>query len=251
MSRWAKGCCLGCGVTVLLVCIAGMWLYQALFGPPPAAPRVASNAALRPTFILRDGRMLDAGTAVVVKLRPGAAPIMITAGHLLGTAGGLERNLAPGEIDRTVRAVLLTPLSAAKPEASARGSLRKSGQALSEDNENPALDLAAFRLAPGGKVHALPLAPGNPRMGEWLWMAGDEIDHEPQAQRLFAARVMVSDGVARSHRPVRLQGFSGAPLINARGEVAGLLIGGTENGMIATFNPAGAIRERLAQEGIR
>lgn len=257
MGRWVKGCALGCGVIlvlgVLLVVGAARWWGGTFGGPPPPAPQVGGSVALRPTFVLRSGGDYSAGTAVAVRLKPGGEPILLTALHLLGPAGGLERDLAPGEIDGMVREVRLSRIAGGQPVARARGSLIRSGGALRAEDPGVARDVAAFKLLPGSKVNALPLAERNPGFGEAVWLVGDVVTHEPQVQRLFPARVMVAspEGTAiRFQEEFPLQAFSGAPVINARREVVGLLIAGGGGGM-GIINPAGTIRERLREAGIR
>jgi hypothetical protein len=49
--------------------------------------------------------------------------------------------------------------------------------------------------------------------------------------------------------PFELRAFSGAPLINARKQVVGILISGTEG--LGIINPAGSIRKRLEESGVR
>jgi len=257
MGRFIKGCAIGCGVLVVIAVIGGLavaaWV-RATFKPKPPDPTVGPVVALRPTFKLRAGGDYGAGTAVAVRLQPGSQPILLTALHLFGPAGGLETNLAPSQLDGVIREVLLTPVGGRGVVAKARGALRKSGAALQEDDTNVSGDVAAFKLLPKARVNALNLAAGNPRTGEWVWMIGDVFDHEPQTQRLFPAQVLtVSDAgtTVKFQTSFQLRAFSGAPLINARREVVGLLISGGENGGIGIINPAGSIRKRLSESGIR
>jgi hypothetical protein len=109
-------------------------------------------------------------------------------------------------------------------------------------------DAAAFALRPGAKVTVLPLAEGAPSRGDWLWLVGDVAAREPQQERLFPGYVVIASrrgALVKFREPFSLQAFSGAPLVNRQGEVAGILIGG---GLNAAFvNHAGSIRRLLAQ----
>lgn len=256
MGRIFKALAIGCLVITLLVCGGGFaafrWVQQAYTTPRPPDPQIGRFVALRPLFRLKNGDSYSAGTAVAVRLQPGASPILLTAQHLFGPAGGLEAPVAPGDVDRHISSVLLVPFGGRAPVATARDSLRTTGAPLSEESNDVSGDVAAFKLAPGARVNALELAPANPGLGEWVWLVGDVFDHEPQTQRLFPGRAMlVSDGQAlvKFEESFPLRAFSGAPLINAKKQVVGLLIGGTTGA--AVVNPAGSIRKRLAESGVQ
>jgi hypothetical protein len=256
MNRFLKGCLIGCGAVILLIVLGAVvffgWLRSTFGKPQPAAPRIGKSVALRPKITLRSGQAYEAGTAVAVRLQPGGKPILITALHLFGPAGGtLEKDTPPAELEKVVRGLVLTPMGGSKPAAAARGALRKSGPGVTEENRDVSSDLAAFTLLPNSRVNALNLAREKPQLGEWVWLVGDEFQHQPQAQRLFPAQVGPGNdrsGTVRFPKPVELQGFSGAPLVNSKQEVIGILISG--GGPIGIYNPAESIRQRLRESGV-
>lgn len=256
MGRLLKGCAIGCVAFILLAVVLGFvarqWFQQTFGGAPPTPPKIGGSVALRPVITLKNGRTFAAGTAVAVRLKPDGKPVLLTALHLFGPAGGeLDKETPPAEMDRVVKGLALTPLGGKKPVAFAKGSLRKSGAGVSDENTDVSGDVAAFTLLPNARVNALPLAGERPRMGEWLWLIGDEVEHKPQTQRLYPVKVVQVDeksGKLYFKTPVELQGFSGAPLINSRREVVGLLIAG--GGPVGFFNPAESIRKRLSESGV-
>lgn len=226
-----------------------LW-FRATFGRPvPPLPAVGPRAALRPIFIPRDGKKpFSAGTAVAVRPSPGSDPVLLTALHLFGPAGGMERNLRPGEIDGVIREIWLSPVATSKLSGRARGSLRVDGPALAPDATDVSPDVAAFALLPETDVDVLPLATRLPRMGEWLWLVGDIVDHRPQEQRFFPGQVRAASprGVlVRMKEKFPATAFSGAPLVNSDGHVAALLIGGDDRRGLFIANPAAGIRGML------
>jgi hypothetical protein len=256
MGRLFKGCLIGCGaivlITVLILFGTGMWAKQTFGKPKPANPKIGTAVALRPTFLVRGGQPYGAGTAVAVRVQPKSAPILLTAQHLFGPAGGMEPPIPPGDLNKKIKGVLLTPMAGGKPVAMAQGSLRKSGTFPDDGGDDVSGDVAAFKLSPKSRVNALDLAPANPAMGEWVWLVGDVFDHEPQTQRLFPGKVMiVSDKktLIKFDDSFELRAFSGAPLINEKKQVVGLLIAGASG--LGIINPVGSIRQRLQESNVR
>jgi hypothetical protein len=83
-------------------------------------------------------------------------------------------------------------------------------------------------------------------------MVGDIYNHEPQKQTLFPGKVLVasdSKTLVKFENPFEMRAFSGAPLINEKKQVVGILIGGAEG--LGIINPAGSIRKRLEESGVR
>lgn len=256
MNRVAKGCLAGCGIVVLLLVVAGVggyfWIQRTYFSPKPPDPKVAARSALRPYFVVQGGKPYAAGTAVAVRLKAGGSPMLLTALHLVGPAGGYKEDVAPAKLDSVVRQILLIPFGSRQPAGAARGALRKTGEALKEEDTGVGGDIAAFKLDPRSKVNVMALAAGNPSAGEWVWLIGDTFDHEPETQRLFPGRVLVVDDnstVVKLEQSLSLTGFSGAPVVNVKREVVGLMLRGGEG--MGIMIPAGKIRKRLAESGVR
>ena len=255
MGRMAKGCLTGCAVVILLfVLMAGgsyLWVRNT-FKPKPTDPKIGKYVALRPHFLVREGEPYDAGTASAVRLKPGGVPIMITAQHLFGPDGGMEPAIPPGDLNKKIRGVALVPFGGKAPVGMASGSLRKSGE-FPNGGDDLSGDVAAFKLAPKSRVNALDLATANPKLGEWVWLVGDIVDHEPQTQTLFPAQVFGASDKRLSVKfpaSIRLQAFSGAPLINSQKQVVGILISGAGD-VVGFANPATGIRKRLEESGVR
>lgn len=249
MGRLFKGCAIGCGALTVILLAVGLFVYRWFTAPPPGAPQIGKTVALRPTIIPKKGKPVSAGTAVAVRTAPGKPAVLITALHLFGPSGGMQKNIAPGELDAQIREIWLAPVGGKRRiVARAKGAVRKTGPALSDAVPNVAGDLAAFKLHPKSAVNALPLATQSLKFGDWVWLVGDVVDHEPQTQRLFPGRAWIPSKeatVVQFKEEFKLQAFSGAPLINAKGEVVGILIGGGERDGFAIINPVDSIRGHL------
>jgi hypothetical protein len=256
MSRTLKGCAIGCGGLALLGMVALIgaagWLRGTLLRPKPPDPAIAARTALRPTFTLRDGRVYRAGTAVTASVEPGRAAVLLTALHLFGPNGGLAAETPPAKLDALVSKIELAPFGERRVIAVARGALRTSGPTLTNDLDDVSNDVAAFALEPGSAASPLQLAAEDPALGEWVWLVGDIYNHRPQAQRLFPGRVVRVSGRGLRvtfRQPFPVRAFSGAPVVNVHGELAGILIGG-DGKRLGICNPASSIRRRLEEAGV-
>lgn len=254
MNRWVKGCGIGCGVLLLLGVLAGVgvfsWFARTFGSKPGRPPAVRPATALRPHIILRKGEPYAAGTAVAVRAGRARKPMVITALHLFGTSGGLKEEVPPAKMNEVVREIWLAPVGGRGVVAKARGALLKTGSPVDQNGKGSG-DVAAFALLPGATVPHLELASRDPALGEWLWLVGDTYDHEPEQQRVFPAQaipIMGSLTVKFTSRRLQMQGMSGAPLLNARGEVAGLLLGG--EGASGVAISAAQIRKELQKNGL-
>jgi hypothetical protein len=70
--------------------------------PKSAAPQVPDNFILTPQFETSTG-VFQAGTAFVIKLPNLKRPVVLTAIHLFGPAGGLPNQLSAGELSGFVK----------------------------------------------------------------------------------------------------------------------------------------------------
>ncbi len=257
MSRLLKGCALGCGGLVLITALGiggtALWVKNT-FKPKPADPKIGKRVAHRPVFVMANQKSFSAGTAWAGRTRVGAQPHLFTALHLFGPDGGLDKQIVPAKMGQSVRSVLLLPFGVRRPSTVADKPLLRTGQPMGEgEGLDASGDIAVFRLPPKAPVNALTLAQKDAGMGEWVWLVGDEVDHQPEQQRLWPAQVIMNSPKAlmmRFEKPVRLQAFSGAPVINAKSEVVGMLIGGTPNGG-GIVNPVSSMRKRLAESGVQ
>jgi hypothetical protein len=215
--------------------------------PTEAPPEIGPNAALRPTFVTSDGTH-GAGTAFVVKWSDGRH-LLLTAHHLFGPAGGMNRDVDAAELPRIFKSV--DARSVDDREVSV-----KSGVLLSLPEAGPIgkapinRDLAAFLVDDPGKAAILPLAPELPAKGARIYLVAELVD---RPGRIWPARVenATSTIVAYSFDDsgLNLQATSGAPVVDGQGRVVATnRSGGSQGGKLVGFgNPVVAIREMLDQ----
>ncbi|MBM3459771.1 MAG: hypothetical protein FJX77_14715, partial [Armatimonadetes bacterium] len=193
MSNFWRNCAFGCAGLVVLLAIAvvggAVWLRTELTAKPPPGPRLAPNTVFRPVFQMQNGKVFSAGTAFALRLRTDGMPLAVTALHLFGPSGGLDKDIPASELSRAVREVLLVPIGRNAPVARAARAMTSTGRPVGDDGDVSG-DVAAFLIPRPGRIPVLQPAGDNPRMGEWIWLVGDAVNHKPQSQRLFPARAI-------------------------------------------------------------
>lgn len=212
--------------------------------PPPPAP--APNTVLRPTFSTTTQGEVNAGTAFIVRWKSGQH-LLLTAHHLFGPMGGMARDISAKELPAVVKSVRARSADDAEIAVESARLLSIPG-AHAFGQQDLSRDLAAFLVDDPGKAGVLRLAAEAPRVGDRVYLLGDVIG---ERERLFPAKVV---GVTPKliayvidDSSLQLRGTSGAPVIDARGDVVGIsLAGGPNSGELTAYaNPTSAIRAAL------
>lgn len=221
-------------------------------------PKLPMQAIGHPRFVKNDGKIWSAGTAFLVRWDTGD-PVLLTAHHLLGPAGGLEKEIPPGEVAMQIKTVRFNDflnrfVSGTTTQVMALSPL---AQPAPDDQSR---DMVAFRFTPeagaepGKELQVLPLATANPAVNEPLWLVGRASGEKragTEGVLLYPARAVLSEDkrlVIQMKEAVPGRGFSGAPVVNAKGEVVGLMLSSSQWMDVNFFvcNPVSALRARLA-----
>lgn len=204
----------------LLACSA------ACAAPPPAA----QGAICRPVF-QADGQTYSAGTAFVVDLpKPDSRTLLVSAIHLFGPDGGLEQQIPAAELAQRVSLVACQPLDSAEAWQGGRALTIPGALPM---GEGPLKDVAAFVLDTKSAATLparLKLAATPPKPGETVWLLAQVLEGAPVTQLLHRAVVRSSkdEGLQYEYEnaSLKLMATSGAPVLNADGEVVGINLGG-------------------------
>jgi hypothetical protein len=243
----------------MFVLVLGAKMWRVFNAPPGSPPTLPANLAVRPTFTLKDGHTVEAGTAFGATM-DGGEPVLLSALHLLGEAGGLDKQIPAQQVPDVVAAVSLFNMDRSRLLGTAGKGLLREGQPLGEGRTEGDCrgDIVAFRLSKQSGVGVAPLAKANPGFSTPVWVVGKEFSQSGAAAEAFPGVVWVSTRkalVVVMRTRVDLSGFSGAPVVNAQGEIVGMVIGGGDSGQggtsVALLNPVVAMREKLekAQTG--
>jgi len=214
--------------------------------PKDAQPIAATQAICRPQFLV-DGGALDAGTGFVVDLPGRGGPYLLTALHLFGPAAGMATDVPWNEMPSRAKLGHCTAL--------ADRAAWKGGAALAVPAAPMSTrDVAAFPLdaASLGKAPHLGFAATPPKAGESVWLVAEVIG-APKGRLLHRATVLPSEPDLLRFRyddpSIRIQATSGAPIVNAAGQVVGLNLGGQMQGkdMIGVADMATQVLAALAK----
>jgi hypothetical protein len=187
-----------------------------------------SAQVLSPLFRLNGPKEeIAAGSAYLAVHPRTGANILCSALHLLGPAGGMKQQLSLSEANKRVQNVFALN-SNGSIKVIATGLATKNGYASKEDEEfNATYDFIAYNVNKRTSATPFRFAKSNPRIGETVWVLG------PIS---YSARVAAykPDGLylETSGNP-QFRGYSGGPIINARGEVVASLVGSTGSYVIA------------------
>jgi hypothetical protein len=211
---------------------------------PPAPPAVDGAALLRPTFETTAGTS-SAGHAFLIE--HGTKKVLLSAHHVLGVPGGLKKQIAWNEVPTAVTKV--TARSATHSLASTKGLAIDGAKPL--EPKDPSADLSAFLVEDTGGVPALKLATTAPRTGDFVWLFAEVTNYTAKDRSLHRASVSAAtDKELRyifADSDLKLQATSGAAVLNAKGEVVAVNLGGGKNvGLVfGVGNPVTSVRARL------
>ena len=225
---------------------------------PSAAPEVADRFVLRPSFSTSAGPV-NAGSAFALK--HGDRTVLVTALHLLGPAGGLAAQVDATKLGDVVQSVgvrgaftgaggpaiatakKVVPVAGAHPMGDdAAGDIL-----LLEPEVKTGLDRLQVQktpsLAPGA------LAAAAPAVGDPVWLAASV---QGVDTRVHAGKVVEINDKWMFYEIAKgdldLAGTNGAPILDAKGKVVAIQLGGgvMEDGkLIGAANPWPAVKKAL------
>ena len=208
-----------------------------------ADPSPPTNTVFRPTFATKEGPVL-AGTAFVCEWPDGGSHLLLTVHHLFGPGGGMEKEVPWDRLPEVVSRVTAQSLQDPSHKITSRKVLTiPDAKAL--DDAGWEHDIAAFALEPDKARPVLKLAKAQPKVGDRVWLFGQLPGSA--VTKLYAATVVVSNEKRLDYRfdqrSVRFRGTSGAPILDAKGDVVAVNVGGgVEDGIpIGIGNPTPSV----------
>lgn len=214
---------------VLGAIILGAACGKASEKPAPGQAVVSSSPAVRaetavytPTFSTKGGDVV-AGTAFVARVSAGGKPLLLTAHHLFGEMGGLDREYTWQELPAFVTGVTATPVGSGAP-VRAGAALPITG-AIAFTQQHMGSDVAAFPVTGHENEPVLTFATTPPAEGAEVFLIA-KLEGAPVGKLRYRGVVRVVEGgtiaFTLDDKGLKLRGSSGAPIVNAAGQVVGM-----------------------------
>lgn len=173
-------------------------------------------------FATFDGHSSLRGASAFLLRAPDDTVLLATAAHLMGTAGGVEPSLwtemaSPELFDAVLRTWVAHPRTQPEVQVVAAG--------LADPFVGDDWLLSRVEEPTPASVEVLRLATTPAKVGDPVFLVGCPYAERDCRQNVYAGRVLRAEGTWLRYTldpPVEVSGFSGGPILNARGEVVGV-----------------------------
>jgi hypothetical protein len=110
---------------------------------------------------------------------------------------------------------------------------------------NTSQDFAIWVLPDTAEVAVLELADHEPKVNEWVWIAGQQPGKPLLFYRSKVTQVLDGTLVMNQYDRFDPQGFSGAPVLTAESKVIGTMLAGDPKGNMRQGATVGNIQQRI------
>lgn len=196
-------------------------------------PKGVADTICRPTFELK-AQPLSAGTAFLMETGVAKKPVvLVTAHHLLGPMGGLPTELAWNEVPTAVKRATCKRISDGAQTWIGTPLAIPGAASFNNQTSEGLRDIALLTVQGNAGVKPLKLAAGLPKVGDPVWLVAQLASGAPPDKLLFKATVVRVQDLALNYLvedpegTFELRATSGAPVVDARGEVVAVNIAGS------------------------
>ena len=220
-----------------------------------SAPTIEDGTILRPRFVTEQGTF-NAGTAFAVDVN--GKVLVVTALHLFGPAGGLEKQIEGDQVPAFTKSIFLRDAFTNADHGTAHNGLTLADTHPMGDDAVG--DIAAFeaKVLTGldkldSKAKALKpvhLATATPKKGDVVFIAA-QFSADKDLRTREAKVVEINDKwlfFEYTDAGLDIAGTNGAPVLNEEGQVVGINLGGgkmKDGKLVGSANPLSAIKKRL------
>jgi hypothetical protein len=205
------------------------------------APKISDNLILHPTFATKIGEF-SAGTFFVLKVDGYEKLLAVTALHIFGPRGGLDKQYQTSELKSLIKDVSLVDAYNQIPLKIKLTPIKIKGALVNKDHAVG--DIAAFLINTEKKLPYLKFSTESVNVGDEVWLVTAVVQGASATQKTHSAKVIsVSDKEIRikyNNSKLKFSGTSGSPIVNKRGEVIGINVGSNNENdeLVGYSNPA-------------
>jgi hypothetical protein len=196
-------------------------------------PVVTAGTLFRPTFNTFDGPVA-AGTAFAARLPGSSTPIILSALHLLGPAGGLPNDIPASELTHAWRSLEVDDCVTSQTVGLIAGRPLPLLSTAPFPQQSQQGDVVAYLPNERGTFQTLPLASSPPAPNDVVWLVSQVIGSNAIVHK---AKVLgEEDGwlvYQFESNSLELRATSGAPVVNSAHQVVAVNAGGgTDGGVV-------------------
>lgn len=205
---------------------------------------ITSQVFLRNYIQFTDDRMTGGASSSLISFD--GEVYVLTAKHLLGSAMGIKPEVQPTKLDEELELWLTIDNPSLYAADDREPDFMVPVTGIYQPNDDWGEDLIVLKTgisSVGATSGLLPLAADPPELGETIYVIGC-----PYSQGGDCAQIIYSGALSANmdgfytfswdDAPDDLSGFSGAALLNAKGEIIGVIYGGSPRMGLATPIPA-------------
>lgn len=215
-------------------------------------PTLAVDELGWPEFRLKNGETYCAGKAFAVRWYKGRT-LLVMPLHLLSPEAGCSHYVRPEDIPRELETLKILDLERQSTLATAGKYLMKTGATAGQNTGDLSADLMAFELPMSSRLTPFSLFYGQAPVGTKVTVLSKFEDSSSQPTR-YTGTVSSSRPtglVVNMDAPVTALSSSGSPVVNAKNELVGMMVGkrDDERKVIMAIPSSSMIRRMYAEIG--
>ncbi len=211
----------------------------------------ADNEVGWPRFNMANGETHCAGKAFAVRWYRNRTLLLLPL-HILSPEGGYTHYVEPQDVAREVSSLDVLDLQQRAVLATSKQPLLKTGSTVGQNTGNLSDDLMAFELTNASRLKPFQffngLAPKGTRV-VILSKYSESTSLEPERYKGTVVSAAPSGMVINMDSPMRALSSSGAPVVNAKNELVGMMVGtGDDARMVISAIPSSSLISRIFNE---
>ncbi len=204
-----------------------------------------------PRFNLNDGQEHCAGKAFAVRWYRNRTLLLLPL-HILSPEAEYSHYVAPQDVSKEVRSVDVLDLQQQSVLASSSTSLLKTGCTVGQGTGDLSGDLMAFELSSSSRLTPFNMLGTLAPVGTKVWVWSKDTESRSLSPDRYSGTISASSPsglVLQMDAPVKAISSSGAPVVNAKNELVGMMVGKQDDRrMVIMAIPSSSLIRRLYSE---